>query len=98
MGRNGSGKSTLLQVICGTLAPTKGAVKTGEELLRCELGVDLIRVNRKGNLYQWYTTWTKRKGVKDRIEKIIDFGNGMHIDQPLKLTQVGWLSDLHLPL
>ena len=28
IGRNGSGKSTLLQVICGTLNPTLGSVKT----------------------------------------------------------------------
>jgi lipopolysaccharide transport system ATP-binding protein len=28
IGRNGSGKSTLLQLICGTLAPTEGSVRT----------------------------------------------------------------------
>jgi lipopolysaccharide transport system ATP-binding protein len=28
IGRNGSGKSTLLQMICGTLAPTEGSVRT----------------------------------------------------------------------
>ena len=28
IGRNGSGKSTLLQMICGTLAPTEGTIRT----------------------------------------------------------------------
>ncbi len=28
IGRNGSGKSTLLQMICGTLNPTSGSIKT----------------------------------------------------------------------
>ena len=27
VGRNGSGKSTLLQIVCGTLAPTRGSVE-----------------------------------------------------------------------
>lgn len=35
IGRNGSGKSTLLQIICGTLAPTNGAVETRGALQRC---------------------------------------------------------------
>src|ERR1041385_6713373 len=29
IGRNGAGKSTLLQIICGTLTPTTGIVRTG---------------------------------------------------------------------
>ncbi|HEV7122514.1 MAG TPA: ABC transporter ATP-binding protein [Rhodanobacter sp.] len=93
IGRNGSGKSTLLQMICGTLHPTMGSVKThGRIAALLELGAGFNpdftgreNVYLSGLLYGISETELRR-----RFDSILDFADiGDFINQPVKTYSSG---------
>ena len=93
IGRNGSGKSTLLQMICGTLTPSEGSVKTvGRVAALLELGSgfnpeftgrDNIAINAR-------LLGLSEKEIEDKFDQIVEFAEiGQFIDQPVKTYSSG---------
>jgi lipopolysaccharide transport system ATP-binding protein len=93
IGRNGSGKSTLLQIICGTLSPTTGEVKTnGRVAALLELGagfnpeftgIENARV--AASLYG-----LSPEEIEMRLDAIAAFAEiGEHLYQPVKTYSSG---------
>jgi len=93
IGRNGSGKSTLLQIVCGTLAPTCGTVKTaGRIAALLELGSGFNpEFTGKENVYMNAAIWgLSREEVDDNYEAIVEFADiGGFIGQPVKTYSSG---------
>ena len=93
IGRNGSGKSTLLQVICGTLNPTSGSVKSeGRVAALLELGSGFNpEFTGRENVYLNAGLYGLSVQEIDRrfsdIEKFADIG--AFIDQPVKTYSSG---------
>lgn len=93
IGRNGSGKSTLLQMICGTLHPTEGEVRTrGRIAALLELGAGFNpeftgeeNVYLSGLLYGIPET-----ELRKRFDSILAFADiGDFIRQPVKTYSSG---------
>lgn len=93
IGKNGSGKSTLLQIICGTLQPTRGALRTqGRIAALLELGAGFNpeftgreNVYLNGALYG-----LSRADVEARFDGIAAFADiGRFLDQPVKTYSSG---------
>lgn len=93
IGRNGSGKSTLLQMICGTLNPTDGSVKThGRVAALLELGSGFNpEFTGRENIYLNATVLgLGQQEIEDRLNDIIEFADiGQFIDQPVKSYSSG---------
>jgi lipopolysaccharide transport system ATP-binding protein len=93
IGRNGSGKSTLLQIICGTLTPTSGAVRTyGRVAALLELGSGFNpEFSGRENIYLNAAVLGLTKiEIDARIDKIIAFADiGQFIDRPVKIYSSG---------
>lgn len=93
IGRNGSGKSTLLQMICGTLSPTNGDVKTyGRVAALLELGSGFNpEFTGRENIYLNATVLgLGQQEIEDRLADIIEFADiGQFIDQPVKSYSSG---------
>ena len=93
VGRNGSGKSTLLQIICGTLAPTGGSIKTiGRIAALLELGSGFNpEFTGRENVYMNGAVLGLSKGeVDDKFDDIAAFADiGQFIDQPVKTYSSG---------
>lgn len=93
IGRNGSGKSTLLQMICGTLNPTSGDVKTnGRIAALLELGSGFNpEFTGSENVYLNAAVLGLKKNEVDRhfndIAKFADIGQFM--EQPIKTYSSG---------
>jgi lipopolysaccharide transport system ATP-binding protein len=93
VGRNGSGKSTLLQLICGTLYPTTGEVRSrGRVAALLELGAGFNpeftgreNVHLAAALYGLDTAQIEARF--DRIAAFADIGE--HLDQPVKTYSSG---------
>jgi lipopolysaccharide transport system ATP-binding protein len=93
IGRNGSGKSTLLQIICGTLTPTAGSVRTrGRVAALLELGSGFNpEFTGRENIYLNAAVLGLNKSeIDSRIDKILAFADiGQFIDQPVKIYSSG---------
>lgn len=93
IGRNGSGKSTLLQMVCGTLTPTEGEVRTnGRIAALLELGAGFNpeftgeeNVYLSGLLYG--ISDVKLRARFDSILAFADIGDFIH--QPVKTYSSG---------
>ena len=93
IGKNGSGKSTLLQLICGTLTPTEGSVKTvGKVAALLELGAGFnAEFSGRENVYIYGALYgLSQAEVRRRFSQIEAFAElGEHIDQPVKTYSSG---------
>lgn len=95
IGRNGSGKSTLLQLICGTLNPTGGSIKTnGRITALLELGSGFNpEFTGRENVYMNAALLGLSKEETDvRFDDIAAFADiGQFIEQPTKTYSSGML-------
>jgi lipopolysaccharide transport system ATP-binding protein len=95
IGRNGSGKSTLLQLICGTLNPTLGVVKThGRIAALLELGSGFNpEFTGKENVFlNAALLGLSGREIEERYESILKFADiGDFINQPVKVYSSGML-------
>ena len=93
VGRNGSGKSTLLQMICGTLNPSGGTIKTnGRVAALLELGAGFNpEFTGRENVYMAATLYGLTQAQIDkRFEQIAAFADiGEFVEQPVKTYSSG---------
>jgi lipopolysaccharide transport system ATP-binding protein len=93
IGRNGSGKSTLLQIICGTLAPTSGSVKTNGRiaaLLELGSGFNAEFTGRENVYMNASVLGLSSKEIDARFDDIAAFADiGSFIEQPVKTYSTG---------
>lgn len=95
IGRNGSGKSTLLQIICGTLNPSEGEVRTrGRIAALLELGSGFNpEFTGRENVYMNAAVLGMSKAEVDaRFDDIAVFADiGDFIEQPVKTYSSGMM-------
>lgn len=93
IGRNGSGKSTLLQLICGTVNPTSGVIKTTGRiaaLLELGSGFNPEFTGRENVYLNASVLGLGEEEINARINDIIDFADiGDFIDQPVRTYSSG---------
>jgi lipopolysaccharide transport system ATP-binding protein len=93
VGRNGAGKSTLLQLVCGTLAPSSGAIAVnGRVTALLELGAGFNpEFSGRENVYLAASIMgLSTAEVEARFEQIVDFsGIRDFIEQPVKTYSSG---------
>lgn len=93
VGRNGSGKSTLLQIICGTLRPTSGSVRTnGRIAALLELGSAFNPEfsGRENVFINAAVLGFSESETRKRFDSIVDFADiDGFIDQPVKTYSSG---------
>ncbi|MEI7444259.1 MAG: ABC transporter ATP-binding protein [Burkholderiales bacterium] len=93
VGRNGSGKSTLLQLLCGTLMPSTGEVRTeGRIAALLELGAGFNpEFSGRDNVYMnGQVLGLTREEIDARFDRIAAFADiGDFIEQPVKTYSSG---------
>jgi lipopolysaccharide transport system ATP-binding protein len=93
IGRNGSGKSTLLQLICETLSPTSGSIRTrGRIAALLELGSGFNpEFTGRENVYMNAELLGLCRGeIDERFDAIVAFADiGDFLDQPVKTYSSG---------
>ena len=95
IGMNGSGKSTLLQMICGTIKPTEGMVKTkGKISALLELGSGFNpEFTGMENIYlNAAIQGMSRKEIGNKLDMILEFADiGDSIFEPVKTYSSGMI-------
>lgn len=98
VGRNGSGKSTLLQMICGTVTPTTGSVKThGRVAALLELGAGFNpEFTGRENVYlNASLLGLTYEQIDQRFDSIAAFADiGEFIESPVKKYSSGMFARL----
>jgi lipopolysaccharide transport system ATP-binding protein len=93
IGRNGCGKSTLLQMICGTLTPTNGSIRTEGRiaaLLELGSGFNPEFTGRENVYMNAVVLGLNIEEVDSRFDAIIAFADiGEFIEQPVKMYSSG---------
>lgn len=98
IGRNGSGKSTLLQMICGTVTPTTGTVRTAGRvaaLLELGAGFNPEFTGRENVLLNAAILGMPREAMAERMREVAAFSElGEFLDQPVKAYSSGMFARL----
>lgn len=93
VGRNGSGKSTLLQLICGTLSPTTGTIRTDGRigtLLELGSGFNPEFTGRENVYMNAAVLGFTREETDQRVDEIAAFADiGDFLEQPVKVYSSG---------
>jgi lipopolysaccharide transport system ATP-binding protein len=95
IGRNGSGKSTLLQMICGTLNPTSGSIRTNGRiaaLLELGSGFNPEFTGRENVYMNAAVLGLVKEEIDARFDDIVAFADiGEFIEQPVKTYSSGMM-------
>jgi lipopolysaccharide transport system ATP-binding protein len=95
IGKNGSGKSTLLQMICGTLTPTAGTIRTHGRLaalLELGSGFNADFSGRDNVFMNAALLGLERHEIENRFDDIVAFADiGAFIDEPVKTYSSGMM-------
>lgn len=95
IGRNGSGKSTLLQIICGTLSPTSGNIRTNGRiaaLLELGSGFNPEFTGRENVYLNGAILGLDEAEIDARFDDIAAFADiGDFIEQPVKTYSTGMI-------
>ncbi|WKZ85927.1 ABC transporter ATP-binding protein [Ralstonia pickettii] len=98
IGRNGSGKSTLLQMICGTVTPTTGAIRTNGRvaaLLELGAGFNPEFTGRENVYLNAALLGLTSQEIDARFDRIAAFADiGQFIEQPVKQYSSGMFARL----
>ncbi len=98
VGRNGSGKSTLLQMICGTVTPSTGSVKTNGRvaaLLELGAGFNPEFTGRENVYLNASLLGLTHAQIDERFDSIAGFADiGEFIESPVKKYSSGMFARL----
>lgn len=98
IGRNGSGKSTLLQMVCGTVTPTAGLVRTNGRvaaLLELGAGFNVEFTGRENVLLNAAILGFPQEEMEQRMGDVLAFSElAEFIDQPVKTYSSGMYARL----